>query len=761
VTAHAQTNSRAARSATLAPTRAAPAREREVGAMADGAYQRSALGLASNQIAVATARSHGMPPSRSVGERSTAAGAESAARAVSGAGRPLPAALRAYFEPRYGTSFAAVRIHTDGLAGTAARAIDAEAYAYGRDVAFAPGRYRPDTRTGLHLIGHELAHVAQGRSAAGPHGVDRAVALGARDSARERDADRMTVTALSGKSARPAMRHDARQVHRFSRPQQVPEKTYIAGQQPENDGFLDDAIRYHEDWGLHPQNIDSLEDVIDDLKGEAGPVRRIRIVTHAKPETLFTSLFEGGPTGIRENELRGFATSAAEGLEALLLPGTSRGFLTDEFYTQVLDQLRQDNPAVLRPFGLDAAGSDPTGVLEEFIRRTIDLLAYRTGNAPPDAPGQMQPIRESLETVVVALRLRVEELRLPTGGHPDKAQVLALENALLGIRAFIFNPEAMSPRFMQGLTAARTALQAGFLADLATVRQRFSSSSWIEIRGCRVGGNRNYLEAVSQFFGRADDRPHVSAPDWFQNFPSLGYRSVRDRELRSYSRYPWVRRALDHWFDETGLVQRLEWARALYLRILIGLRRSRIEASELTGTPSLIGDLAAPREPWLVLPPLLGEVPVAPELTLRAGTRLRAMPSLAGPQPGAGGALTSGAEAEAERLRSEIERLTALRPEEKLRYYFNQDLILPVNYRGVVSDNRLLMSHDRREEAMDNWVNSQWETAAPGLAQMLAANLADGETRRVIGVQRNRNRNNPGERYFSPDRRYQAHIMEI
>jgi hypothetical protein len=74
----------------------------------------------------------------------------------------LPATERRYFESRLGTDLTGVRIHPDTEAATSLRA---NAFAAGRDIAFAPGRWQPGTTEGRRLLGHELAHVLeQGRS---------------------------------------------------------------------------------------------------------------------------------------------------------------------------------------------------------------------------------------------------------------------------------------------------------------------------------------------------------------------------------------------------------------------------------------------------------------------------------------------------------------------------------------------------------------------------------------------------------------------
>lgn len=95
--------------------------------------------------------------------------------AFRGGGRPLPSAAREFFEPRFGTSFEGVRVHTGGPAEAAAARIGARAFALGSSVVFGRGEYNPDSRSGRTLLAHELTHVVQ--QAGGRERIQRQVQI--------------------------------------------------------------------------------------------------------------------------------------------------------------------------------------------------------------------------------------------------------------------------------------------------------------------------------------------------------------------------------------------------------------------------------------------------------------------------------------------------------------------------------------------------------------------------------------------------------
>ncbi len=80
-------------------------------------------------------------------------------------GQPLPETTRQYFEPRFGTDFSSVRVHTGDRAAQTASALNARAYTLGSDIVFGAGEYAPGSASGQRLLAHELAHVVQQRSA--------------------------------------------------------------------------------------------------------------------------------------------------------------------------------------------------------------------------------------------------------------------------------------------------------------------------------------------------------------------------------------------------------------------------------------------------------------------------------------------------------------------------------------------------------------------------------------------------------------------
>jgi len=109
-----------------------------------------------------------------------------------GTGQQLDGATRARMESSFGADFSGVVVHADAEAGSAARALDARAFALGNHIVFDPGEYVPGSVLGDMLIAHELAHVQQqaaGLSSASPD-----------DARLEADANVAAARAITGKT---------------------------------------------------------------------------------------------------------------------------------------------------------------------------------------------------------------------------------------------------------------------------------------------------------------------------------------------------------------------------------------------------------------------------------------------------------------------------------------------------------------------------------------------------------------------------------
>ena len=82
---------------------------------------------------------------------------ESRLNASKGGGSPLPNEVRSFMEPRFGTDFSHVRVHTDGKAVQMNRELGARAFTHGSHIYYG-ARNAPAKD---ELTGHELTHVVQ------------------------------------------------------------------------------------------------------------------------------------------------------------------------------------------------------------------------------------------------------------------------------------------------------------------------------------------------------------------------------------------------------------------------------------------------------------------------------------------------------------------------------------------------------------------------------------------------------------------------
>jgi hypothetical protein len=99
--------------------------------------------------------------SSGAGLETSAEAAQKISRATASGGRPLDGATRSRFEDGLGADLSAVKVHTGVQSDTLCRSLSADAFSTGRDVFFSSGTFNPGTKSGDHLLAHELTHVVQ------------------------------------------------------------------------------------------------------------------------------------------------------------------------------------------------------------------------------------------------------------------------------------------------------------------------------------------------------------------------------------------------------------------------------------------------------------------------------------------------------------------------------------------------------------------------------------------------------------------------
>ena len=86
---------------------------------------------------------------------------ESTLKSTKGSGTPLPKNPKVQLEQSFGADFGRVRIHNNSTSVRLSRALGAQAFTNGNDIYFNSGKFNPSTKSGKHLLAHELTHVIQ------------------------------------------------------------------------------------------------------------------------------------------------------------------------------------------------------------------------------------------------------------------------------------------------------------------------------------------------------------------------------------------------------------------------------------------------------------------------------------------------------------------------------------------------------------------------------------------------------------------------
>lgn len=651
-----------------------------------------------------------------------------------GPGRPLEPALRSPFERAYGVDFGRVRIHDDGQAAHAAQQERAQAFTLDQRIVFSRGRFSPHTPPGRWLLAHELAHVAQ------PERV------GASLHRAETDASAAASAFTQGAPVRIEATRAPGSLHRFGEPENVPDRTFVSTQgEP---GFLASAVAYHQAWQLNPTRFGSIEEIVRDLGRTRGRLGRIRIVMHSISVGAFASLFTGEPLlTLSSPRLDAWAQEDREGLAHDLRTLVT---LPTDFGANIVRALPT---GTLLPALLTARGT-PRDEVQQLIQRLTERFVYQTEQQTTRVAAearQLGAMVHALTTLIGLLQGRIAQL---TDAPAAARLVASIQTAVQAIQ-----PTAGGALSTQdGISAANRAVTGGFRTTLDRARQRFDADSWIDIRGCRAGVDPAYLRSYSAFFGPPAARPHVSGPDWYQSFPVLGWRPLDSAaSINALAAEPAAQIALNRWSETTGVKTQMELLK-LYYRSEI-MRRQIGSASTPGGLQVNLPPVLPPLRGGLAMPPihevmtrLLWSPPPLPRLTMPVRPRPLSQPTQAQPlslSP------TDPAIALAELGLAQLEAPNAI-----MHYYLGCDLVLPVLGVPAGSGTSLAFLTARRQQALRNWLGSQWRTAAPALAALQAGGWNDN-ARRVQALTEALEPAADDEVLFPPDPRYHAHIRSI
>ena len=94
---------------------------------------------------------------------STLSNIENSINSSRGSGSSLPTGTRTEMENSFGADFSNVRIHNDSSAVQMSKDLNAQAFTHGSDIYFNSGKYDTNSKSGKHLLAHELTHVVQQR----------------------------------------------------------------------------------------------------------------------------------------------------------------------------------------------------------------------------------------------------------------------------------------------------------------------------------------------------------------------------------------------------------------------------------------------------------------------------------------------------------------------------------------------------------------------------------------------------------------------
>ena len=462
-------------------------------------------------------------------------------------GSPLPAAVKSRLEPQFKQPLDSLRIHVGEEGEHVARNHSATAVSEGTNIYFSPGAYAPGTDRGDRILRHEITHYLQQRAGSRQYNNRWPI------KALEAEADLSTTRAngpinvMGGALAS----------------QPLCMKTFVStvGGNP----YLDKAVKFYQLWENETAiRIGSYQEIVKKLSSRKTPLPKFRIVAHANGLNLFLPLLAGAKSYAGLPAL-GLQTRKALTVELGRLAhptsdmtSTVHGWLSGKATANTAKG--KALKALLGRLRLTTALSDIWKeliwwVVDEHFAKNVKEDPAVAGGPKKTTAAQRKALKKKIKLAQVAVRATAQSALPSTAQKGDinnlRTEVLAAFKAKSWSWGNVpagYLKERLDRLKHKDVVALRKEVKAGiFEKNLAAVKGCVSNKTYIEIRGCNIGSNDAYLNAIREFFGTKPNRlPSISAPKLYQFFGTPG-----TLVLPEGSKRPPVAESLKFLFEET------------------------------------------------------------------------------------------------------------------------------------------------------------------------------------------------------------------
>jgi hypothetical protein len=310
--------------------------------------------------------------------------------------------------------------------------------------------------------------------------------------------------------------------------ERVPQLVYVANFA--SDGFLGPAKEFYEFFGIEVKLVKSVHEIVVDLAKRQGVFERLAIVSHAHPRGMLLPMFSGATVGTDKEFFKSLAKSDYDGMITMtpFSAQTAHLFNWTNRIDMVMKAARAKNAAVLQPFGLDKQGTPPAGDMSEFFFHCMDVVYLKgppkvTVKGVPLAAGERKTLFTFIDGVLDELSKRLDG-KTVNGKKITADQLKALRASLTAIpfddlqmtATFDLDLTNESMNYFPSLVALVKAVKGGFRKQLEEARTHLKATTRVDMRGCRVGEDPEYLEALGAFLGQKGSEPTVTGPQIFQ-----------------------------------------------------------------------------------------------------------------------------------------------------------------------------------------------------------------------------------------------------